>query len=194
MKKITGQSGLTLAEILVAVFIASMVGSLLLVIMANSTGLFLKESSKIGQGVGVNDALMLIRQDVKRANSVAASYTHGSTTYTSGANQLVLTLPSIDAGGNIIQNTYDYFVYLKDQNVLRLKSFPNPLSQRKESDRVLATYVALIFFQYYNSSTPPEEVSPNLAAKIKASLVLNQKAGSSEEQIIATSEANLRNN
>lgn len=190
---INSRSGFTLIEILVAMFISVIIGGLLLVIMTNSAGLFFKESSKVGQGLNVNDALMTVRRDVKQAGSIASSYTKESTTYNSGATQLVLKVPGIDNSGNMIQDTYDYFIYFQDNNLLSYKVFPDSLSQRKSVDQVLATSVDKIIFEYYDKSIPPNEVSPSSAAKIKVTIVLNQKAGLVSEQTVATSEANLRN-
>ncbi len=164
-----------------------------MVIMTNSAGLFYKESSKVGQGLGMNGALMEFRQDIKEANSIVSSYSAGSVVYNSGTNQLILAVPTLDSGGNLVQDAYDHFVYFQDQNILRLKTFPDIRSQRQPKDQVLASAVDKVVFQYYNNNAPPLEVAPNLAVKVKVSLVLNQKIGSVLEQTTATSEANLRN-
>lgn len=185
MKISKRQSGITLIEILVVMFISTIAGGLLLVIMTNSSGLFFKESSKINQGVGVNDALVALRQNIKQANSIVSSFSSESTVFTSGQDQLILGVSSVDNAGNIIPNTNDYFVFFKDQNILRLKVFPNELSHRKSVDQVLTTSVNGLLFEYFDNANPPVQVAPNAASKIKATLILGQT--------IATSEANLRN-
>lgn len=179
------QSGMTLIEVLVAMFISVIVGGLLLVIMTNSAGLFTNQSLKVEEGLDVNDALMVIRRDIKQAGFIAASYTNGPTTYTSGATQLVLKIPSLDNSGNVIPQTYDYFVYFQNNKFLSYKVFPDLLSQRKSVDQILATDVKKIFFQYYDNNTPSNEVLPTAATKIKASIDLSQT--------VATAEASLRN-
>lgn len=179
------QSGMTLIEVLVAMFISVIVGGLLLVIMTNSAGLFTKQSSKVEEGLDVDDALMIIRKDIKQAGFIAASYTNGPTTYISGTTQLVLKIPSLDNSGNVISETYDYFVYFQNNKLLSYKVFPDLLSQRKSVDRILATGVKTIIFQYYDKNIPPNEVTPVSAINVKATLVL--------DQTIATAEASLRN-
>ncbi len=179
------QSGMTLIEILVAMFISVIVGGLLLVIMTNSAGLFSNQSSKVEEGLDVNDALMIIRRDIKQAGSIAASYTNGPTTYTPGATQLVLKIPSVDNNGDIIPETYDYFIYFQNNKFLSYKVFPDLLSQRKSVDRILSTDIKTIIFQYFDKNIPPNEVTPISAINIKATLVL--------DQTVATSEASLRN-
>lgn len=183
--------GLTLVEVLIAMGIATIVGGLLLVIMVNSAGLFYKQSSKVEQGLGINDALGKIRESVKQASSVASSYTSGSTTYTSGASQLVLKVPAIDSAGNIISDTFDHYVFYKDEAKLRFKIFPDLTSIRKSADQIFSTNADSLLFQYYDSLS--SEVTPSSAVKVKITLSLRQKAGADYETNIATSEANLRN-
>lgn len=186
--------GLTLIEILVAMGIATIAGVLLLVIIVNSAGIFTKQMPKVSQGLNINDGLSIVRNSIKQAYGVASQYTNGSTTYTSGATQLILQLSSIDSTGNIIENTFDYFVFYLDQNYFRFKAYPDIASIRKSEDRVLANLVESLNFQYLNSTNPPQEVIPTNAQKIRVSLKLNQKAGADYETSIATSEANIRNN
>lgn len=187
------QQGLTLVEILVAMGIATMVGVLLLVIITNSAGIFYQQLPKVQQGLNINDALSLIRSNIKQANAVVVSYTNGVTVYTAGSTQLILKVASIDSSGNIISNTFDYFVFFLDQGWLRFKTFPDPLGSRKAEDRVLSNQVEFLLFQYFNKATPPLEVLPAEATNVKITIVLKQKAGAGYETNTATSEASLRN-
>ncbi|KKQ59987.1 hypothetical protein A3B42_02875 [Candidatus Daviesbacteria bacterium RIFCSPLOWO2_01_FULL_38_10] len=187
--------GLTLIEVLISMGIAVVVGGLLFVIIVNSAGLFYKQSSKIEQGVSANDALSAVRNSIKEAQSIAANYPETPPfTYTTGRAQLVLKLASIDLSGNIIADSFDYFVFHLDQTKLRFKVFPNVLlSQRKSRDQILSTNAENLEFKYYNLANPPAEVTPVSAAKIKITLSLEQKSGQIMEKSVATTEANLRN-
>lgn len=185
--------GLTLVEILVSLGIASIVGVLLLVIIVNSAGLYTKESSKVEQGLNINDALSQIRSTIKQASGVAAAYTDGSTIYTTGTTQLILKIASIDSSSNIIDNTFDYFIFFLDQKMLRFRVIPDALSSRKPMDQIFSTNIDSLKFQYFNSEIPPTEVSPVSASKIRITLTLKQRAGATTETNTATSEANLRN-
>ncbi|MBI2330344.1 hypothetical protein HYU94_03060 [Candidatus Daviesbacteria bacterium] len=176
--------GLTLIEVLIAVGIATVAGVLLLVIIVNSVGLFSKQSSKVQEGLNMNDALSEIRSSIKQATGIAD---------TSSANQLVLRVSSIDTSGNIIDNTFDYFVFSLDQHFLKFKILPDSLSSRKAQDRVFSSSVDNINFQYFNSATPPVEVIPPSATKVRTTLVLKQQFGADSETSTATSEASLRN-
>lgn len=176
--------GLTLVEVLIAMGIAVIVGVLLVVIMVNSTGLYYQQSSKLQGGLNSNDALNRVRQSIKEASSIDPL---------SSSEQLVLKIASIDSSGNIIDNNFDDFIFLKDQNKLRFKIIPNVLSTRKSQDQIFSTNVESITFQYFNLANPPVEVSPQLAGKIRVSLTLKQKSGADYEINLATSEASLRN-
>lgn len=173
--------------------IATVAGVLLLVIIVNSAGLFTEQSSKVQEGLNINDALSALRGDIKQASSVAVSYTEGSTTYSSSASQLVLKVSSVDSSGNIIDNVFDYFVLYLDQGAIHLKIFPDATSSRKAADSILSTIVDSLRFQYLNSANPPVEVAPASAAKIRVTLTLNKRIGTNFEISTATTEANLRN-
>ncbi len=173
--------------------ISTIAGVLLLVIIVNSAGLFTEQSSRVQEGLNINDALSILRGDIKQASSVAVSYTNGSTIYTSSANQLVLAVSSIDNSGNIINNTFDYFVLYLDQGSTYLKIFPDTTSSRKAADRILSTSVDSLGFRYLNSANPPVEVTPASATKVRVSLTLKQRIGTNFETSTATTEANLRN-
>lgn len=188
-----GNYGLTLIEVLVAMGIATLAGVLLVVIIVNSAGIFTQQSSKVQTGLNINDALSSVRGNIKQASAVAESYTSGSTTYTTGSSQLVLKVPSIDSSGNIITDTFDYFVFFLDQKILHFKIFPDSSSSRTASDRIFSTSVDSLEFRFFNSANPPVEVAPVNATKIRISLVLKQRIGTNFETNVATSEANLRN-
>lgn len=186
--------GLTLIEMLVALGIVMVAGTLLLVIIVNSTGLFLKQSSKIEQGVGINDVLATLRNNIKAAQSIASGYPEGpSPEYSSSSDQLVLKLASVDSSGNIIAGKFDYFVFYKDQTTVRFKIFPDAASSRVFLDRIFLTNADALGFNYFNSANPPQEVAPTSASKIKITLSLKQKSGQEYERTVATTEANLRN-
>ncbi len=185
--------GVTLIELIIAISLSSVVGMLLLVIIVNSAGLFYHESSKLSEGLNINDALSKIRSTIKQSNIVAASYASGSTTYTSGSTQLVLKVASIDSTNNLISNVYDFFVFYLNQKELRFKVFPDAASFRKVQDQIFSSSVDSLNFQYFDLSSPPKTVAPNLANKVRISLTLKQKNGADFVTNTATSEANLRN-
>lgn len=169
--------GLTLIEVLVAMGIATVAGVLLLVIIVNSAGLFTDQSSKVSAGLSINDAFSQIKASIKQASAISDQ---------SGPNQLVLRVLSIDSAGNIIENTYDDFIFMVDQKNLHFKIIPHPsLSSRQNGDSILAGNVDNLNFQYFDSANPPAEVIPASASKVRITLSVKTNT--------ATAEANLRN-
>ncbi len=193
MKFQISYGGFTLMEVLVTMGIAVLAGSLLLIIILNSAGLYYKQSSRLQEGLNINDFSNQIKASIKESNAVVTSYVADGVTYTSGTSQLILKIPSIDSTGNIISSAYDYFVYFSDNYLLRFKSFPDVSSSRKRADQVLSTSLNSLLFNYFDASVPPNEVAPASSKKIIVTLVLKQKSGTDFEINTATSEANLRN-
>lgn len=186
--------GLSLIELLIITGVMTVVGALLMVIMVNSAGLFTKESAKLEAGLNINDTLVQVRSNIKNASSIASSYSDSTTTYTTGTTQLILQIPSLDSSNNIITDTFDYYIFFLDQKKLRFKTFPNAASARKDQDQIFSNIIDSLKFQYFNSSTPPTEVTPTIARKVRITLTLKRKTTvNSYETNIATSEANLRN-
>ena len=184
-------SGLTLVETTIAVGISAVIGVLLLSLLVNNTGLFYSQTSKVQQGVGANDALNTFRSNTRSAVSVVNSYTDGSTSFVSSSNVLVIKLLSVNASGNLIANTYDYFVYHSVGGIFYQRVFADVLSDRKSGGQVLASNVKAIFFEYFNVTD--QEVIPTSAAKVRLTLTLQQKIGLDLQTNIATSEASFRN-
>lgn len=190
--KLKRKGGFTLVEILISISVAIIVGGLILNILVNNTGLFYKQSSRVQLGLGVNDALTNIRQNIKQSQSVAATYPSVTPfIYTTGTDILVLKVLSIDSSGEIIPTSFDYFVYYLEGLKLHMAVFPDGLSSRNQVDQILTNNVTSMFFQYFDASGI--EVSPSSAARVKVTINLQQTAGNITEVNTAATEANLRN-
>lgn len=185
------KKGFTLAELVISTAIAVLVGGLLVSIFISNTGVFYKESSRVSQGLGVNDSLSSIRLSIKQAQAVASGYPVGSPTYTSSSSQLVLQIAAIDSSGNILTGVYDYIVYTVSGDKLYMKVFPDPASARKSEDKILSSNVNSILFSYLDSAG--NNAASVSAVKVKVTITLNQQLGLESEVNVATTEANLRN-
>lgn len=166
--------GFTLMEILVAMSISVIVGALLITILVRSSNVFYKQTVKVSEGVGINNALSRLREITKGAQSVVA---------TSSATELVLNIPTVTSEGNFVENTYDLAIFTKNNDKLKYKLFPNDQSSRKLADEILVSSIDNFILQYFDKND--QVVTPVSAAKIKMTLVLKNK--------IATTEASLRN-
>ena len=188
------QRGMTLFEILVGVTISAIAGVLLLLILVSNNGLFVSQTSKIAQGLGLNDATTLISDDLRFAASIINSFTYQGQTYLSGATTLILKVPSVDSSGNIIDQEFDTFIYaLETSNpaIFRRLVVPSESSSRLATNRVVMTDVSTISFVYLDNSGAP--VSPTNATKINFSLTF-KKSPFSTTANTAAGEVRLRNN
>ncbi|OGE14984.1 hypothetical protein A3F00_03900 [Candidatus Daviesbacteria bacterium RIFCSPHIGHO2_12_FULL_37_11] len=186
--------GFTLVEMLITISVFIIVGVLLFSILVNSTGFFYQQSSRFNQGLGINDSLQNIRENIKEADLVSLSYpSTGTPEYSSNAANLILRFQSIDSSGNKIFNVFDYIVYTVSNGKLYFKVYPDTQngSARKSADKILSHNVSAVKFEYLDTGN--SAVAPDLADKVKVTLTLSQKAGLKFETNVATSEANLRN-
>lgn len=189
--------GLSLAEVLVVVSISAIVGVLLVSFVVQNNNLFISQTAKVSQGLSANQASSQISEAIKQASAVAAVCLPPScsTEYISSLSVLVLTLPAINAAGDVIENIVDYLVISADSSnsrVLRKLVFPNSLSSRKAANQVLATKLLQLKFIYLDSSG--NQVSPTSASRVNFTVNLLEKAGFSSEQSSASGQVNLRNN
>jgi type II secretory pathway pseudopilin PulG len=187
--------GISLFELLIVITLSSLIGAALISFLVKNSGLFYQQNAQINQEISQNNTLDQLRSAILSAAYIASGYPVASPEYTTGTNVLVLAVPSIDASGLVISNTYDYIVFTKDPQkptILRKFIFPDTLSKRKSENRVLTTRLSNIFFYYFDKSG--NVVSPTTASQIK--LVMNQleKAGLADQQSSESAQVNLRNN
>lgn len=184
----------TLLEVLILATVGALAGGLLVAILVNNSGVIYQQSSRVTQGLNINDALIKIRSLVKESAAVVSEYPEGSSqpTFQTSQNVLVVKLNVLDGSGKIIPNVFDYAVFFKEEDRLRFKMFADPQSGRGSEDAVLASKVTGIIFDYLDANS--QIVSPpTMAEKVRATITLQEKAGYSSESNVATSEASLRN-
>lgn len=188
------KNGFTLVEIIISLTIISISGLLLTVILINSTNISLGQSLKVEQGLDMNKALSQIKTYIKQSAGIAQYYPNAqSPSYTTSSTQLVLNLPSIDSSNQVIQGSFDSFVFFQSNNLLKMKSFPDSQSSRKSADQILSNKVDSVKFTFLDNSNPPQEISPSTASKVRVTVILKQKNGLRFETSVATEESNIRN-
>lgn len=188
------KKGFTLVEVLLAAFVAVVVGALLVGILVNNSGFFYKQNAIISEGMGLNDSVRKIEDYIRQALSVAAGYPEASPVFTSGEQTLVLKIPALSPTG-ILVGVYDFVVVTKDQSnpkILTVKVFPDGQSQRPGAGTVLTVLLDSIEFKFMDKSgnivAPAQASSVGVTLKI---LARTGAIGSSRETSIVTT---LRNN
>lgn len=185
--------GFTLLETVIAGGVALVVGTLLVGILVNHSGLSYKENAIVNEGLNLNDAMAKINHSIREAAQVAAGYPEDTPTYTTGTSTLVLKIPALSAVG-IVENVYDYAVIAVDPTnpkVLRLRVFPDSQSTRQPVDSVLSTFLDSIQFGYLDKGG--NAVAPNAAFRVSVNLSVLTKTGSIGSGRTSVSTTALRN-
>lgn len=187
--------GFTMVEVLIAGAVSALTGILLVSILVQNNGLFSQQNAQITQGVNLNNTSSQIDELLRSASSIVSSNPIGNPTYTTGAQTLVVALPSYDGSGNIISNTFDYGIVTVDaQNstLLRKIIFKDASSNRTAENRILASKLTLLKFTYFDDNG--NIVSPTASTKVNFIINLDEKAGYSSKQSSASGQTSLRNN
>lgn len=187
------ERGFTILEVLLASAVALIIGTFLAVILVSNSGFFYKQKAIVSEGLGLNDTLAEIDNNIKQAVAVAASYPSVSPIFTTGPETLILKLPALTTQG-ILEDTYDFVVIAKDLShpeILRRQIFPDPESHRLASNTVLTTLVKSIQFRFLDKTETV--VSPTSASSVEATLTLISKTGSVGSERSAVSQTTLRN-
>ncbi|MCM8812979.1 MAG: prepilin-type N-terminal cleavage/methylation domain-containing protein [Candidatus Omnitrophica bacterium] len=110
-KRISRQAGFSILEVLIASAVALVISSAVLAAMIASQRSFVTGNAQIELQSAARMALEWLSFDIRVSRQVAASCSISGTTYTTGDDTLVLSVPAIDATNTIIDGTFDFIVY-----------------------------------------------------------------------------------
>lgn len=189
------QKGISLTEVLVSLAALSIAGVLLMNLLVSSNNIFVKETIKVNQGLSLNQATLEITGLIKSSAGVVAQYPiSGNALYTTNSQTLVLKIPAITSGDQIIDTVFDYAVIDVDpanSKILRKRIYPSGQSIRKPENKVLTTSLYSISFLFLNESNNP--ISPPQSQRINYSINLSDPAGLSKNESSASAVVNLKN-
>jgi hypothetical protein len=187
------QLGATLFEILIVAGVTAVMGLVLSLIFINSNSLYITQTNKVNQGVGLNTSLSSISEAVRNTAFIATGYPTSSPTYLTSATTLVLAVPAIDAQGNVISTTYDYVVITRDSSnpkILRKITYKDPASSRRNQNEVLLTDLSLIQFNYLDRDNNPVSINNTVTVNV---VINNTASGLLSKQSSASAQTRLRN-
>lgn len=188
------QAGITLAEIVITLAIAGVGGFLIVGLLTSTSNVFVDQTIQVNQGISSNQAELEITDLIKSSAGVVNQYpASGAPQFTTGAEVLVLKLPSVSANGQVIDSVFDYAVLSKDpgSKILRKRVFANAQSTRNNEDKVLSTSLDSLRFVYLDVSNNP--VSPAQSVRVSFTVDLSDSAGLSENENSVSSTVNLKN-
>lgn len=183
----------TLVELIIALGATVIVATLIVSLLINQSGVFFKQNAIVNVGINLNDSVSKINSYIMQSSAIAGGYPEASPQYITGQDVLVLKLMSINTDGPI-SDAYDYIVISKDSsenNILRVRVFPDPQSTREMSDSVATTLLDSIQFKYLDNAG--NNVTPTSATSIELSLTVAYLTGGSKSQRTSQTVTSLRN-
>lgn len=189
----TGSSrqGLTLVEVLVGLVIMSMLLVFLLSFYAKGQRDFFQGNVRSDVMDKARYPLSWIGRDVNAAMAVNSNHE----SYDTSSTVLVLKLHTLDASGNLIDDSsqYDDIVYSVSNNRLTRHCHPNSASFRQAGDRVLADNAAGLAITYYDADENVLTSNYTQAAAVKVEVTVSVNVGSRNFRQASGSRFTLRN-
>lgn len=187
--------GLSLVEVLIGITVAAVAGGLIINLLISSNSIFFNQSVKVSQGLSLNQASFEITDLIKSSSGVAAQYpVSGTAQYITDSDTLVIKLPALTASGNVIDSTYDYAVVTVDPQkpkILRMQIFPNASSSRQSVNKVLATSLNNIVFNYLDSGNG--STTPIQAARVGFTIKLLDNSAIQNNESSSSGVVNIKN-
>lgn len=144
------QAGLTLIELLVGVAISAIVVTSFLALYAEGQRYFFNKNAEADAIEDSRLPMAEISRDVRGADRVSdAAVAVDGVDYQTGAQCLVLEMPSLDATGGIISGHADYIIYtVAEGRLLKIVQPDEAVSARQPRRRVLADAVTAFGIAY----------------------------------------------
>lgn len=147
----SSQQGFTLAETLVVVVVAVLIGTAVVSMWIGYNNYFSLELAQASVGSDAERIMSQAEVAALQASGVASSHTFSGTTITSTSSALVLQVPSIDSSGTILANTYDYIaLYASSTNAYKAIDAAAGSSRTTGTTKLSASLQSLSF-TYYTS-------------------------------------------
>lgn len=187
MKLPFNQKGFTIQELMVTIFVSSLLGLLVISVFLSANRFFNITRYDVDIQTEISRIINLFEQDVRGADSVS-EYPLGNPTVTSDRNELVVRALSLESDGDVMPTTYDYFIYTLSGTgpyTLTREVVANG-DGRTSSTTVLSTNISNLSFFYNN--TPVTE-----ATAVSVEVQLTKEYDNLERILTSRSVITLRN-
>lgn len=138
------KSGFTLVEVMFAATIGLLVMGMIMILYVGANQNMILGMTLAEINADARLAMDRIVRDIRWGSEIETSRTVGTTTYFTGNDEIIIKVPSIDAGGTIIASTFDYVIYAldaSDATNLRKIIDPDGSSSRSSSNQVVASNI-----------------------------------------------------
>lgn len=179
--------GFTLIELLIAVGVLGLLILLLTSIFLSQTQYFDTEQIRLLLSGYFDVAFPAMKNLIIMSEAILTSYNIQGQDYISGAETLVLKIPSIDINKKTISGQYDYAAIFKSVSDIKIVLSPSVQSLRIAENRTVAQNVSSFNIDYGG-------ISPNLSKTVIISMTLAKTTPTNKTITITRSmQATLRN-
>ena len=181
------QRGFTIIELVIVIALCLVLMSGLLALLDWHNKVFVLEQATVRATSSVRNVMNAMTRYVTQGATIEASRTMSGTLYTTDGDTVVVKIPSIDASGNVIAGTFDYFVYYLSSGSVYQLIEAGAGSVRNAGSKVLGESIDL-FTLTYNNADPA--IAGSVAVDVQARVTTR---GTSSATTRATDTIFLRN-
>ena len=181
------QNGFNLVETVIALGIFMLVLLAFFNLYSNYTNVFNSQQAISRVAGSATSAVSDMQNYILQATRVASGHTFSGTAYSSGANTLVLELPSADASGDIVSGKFDYVVFYADGSKLYRLVAADPASGRGSGLKQLSDSLSSVTYTYDNATV-------NLSNKVDIDIQTQAQLKPQPMQYQLKQQVYLRNN
>lgn len=182
LKKENTRAGFTLIEVIMVLFFAGILITVLFGIYDWHSKIYYYQQALVRVSTSARSTVQAMQFYTSQANRVLASASVNGAVYSSGADTVVMQLPSTDADNNVLAGKWDKAVFYLSESNLYMRLEPDALSSRSGIYKLLAENVSGFTITYNNADfNQVTAVTINLSCQL---LIKNQLATSSFRQNI----------
>jgi Tfp pilus assembly protein PilE len=174
-KKTIGEkygAGFTLIELIVVLFFAGILIAVLFNLYDWHGKVYSYQQALVRVSTSNRQTIATMQAYTSQANRLLSSASVNGTTYTTASGTLVMQLPTIDAGNNIVSSKWDKAAFYASGSNFYLQFEPDPSSSRKKLNKILNDSLSSVVFTYNNAST---SLVTKVSVTLQSSLTLKQQ-------------------
>lgn len=187
--------GISLVEVLLGAAAMAIIGTVIVSIMVNGSGVLYSQNTQINQSLALNSVNSSLHEYIQNASAIITTYINGSSTFTTSSSTIIFQVPSIASDGNAIEGKFDTMVITADpgnSKLLKRFVFPDSGSSRKTETNLMLTNLSKIEFTYLNSAGTV--VSPTAATTVDYAVTVTEKSSYGDKESSTRGSVNLKNN
>lgn len=140
--------GFTIVELLIVIAVAGLIGAAMIELFISYDSTVSLQRASIETDTSATMLTNELRDMILQANAIVASHAFSGTSLSTGTTSLVLSLPSIDSAGSVINGTYDYIGFYASGTIAYRLIDANGSSARVSGSKQLSRALSSMTFSY----------------------------------------------